>query len=203
MNSSLAKEVYLSIPPKDEDVASLRVGDSVYLAGLIFTMRDMAHQRLMEQLNRGGKLVEDLNKAVIFHAGPLVEKNEHTGEWKLIGIGPTTSRRMEPFSEEMLGKLGIKIIVGKGGMGEKTRNALTKYHGVYLLAAPGCSVLHAKSVERVLRVNWLDLGVPEAIWVLEVRDWGPLIVAMDSQGNSTFQDIKKKSEKRVEEIFKK
>jgi len=100
---------------------------------------------------------------------------------------------MEPYAE-MVGQLGVRAIVGKGGMGESTSQSLTKYGGVYLLAAPGCGVVHAEAVKGVLRVHWLDeLGVPEAIWVMEVNKWGPLVVGMDSHGGSIFKDIAQKA----------
>ena len=187
----MSKEVSLTTPLKKEDVADLRVGDVVYLSGILYTARDMAHIRIMEYLREGKQLVEDFNGAAIFHAGPVVRKKNE--EWEIVVIGPTTSIRMEPFSETLLRKLGVKAIIGKGGMGEGTQEALRKYCGVYLLSPPGCAVIQAKSVQRVLRVNWLDLGVPEAIWVLEVKELGPLIVAMDSHGNSIFKEVREKA----------
>jgi fumarate hydratase subunit beta/L(+)-tartrate dehydratase beta subunit len=188
----------LFTPLKGEDVASLRVGDVVYLNGKVYTARDMAHIRIREHLVEGRGIVEDFNGAVIFHAGPVVmEKN---GEWEMVVIGPTTSMRMETFSEMLLGKLGVKAIVGKGGMGGSTQEALRKYCGVYLLSPPGCAVIQAKSVKKVLGVHWLDLGVPEAIWVLEVNNWGPLIVAMDSHGGNIFKMVREKALKKMSEI---
>lgn len=136
----------------------------VYISGVIFTMRDMAHIRLMKQLDAGKKPVENFRGSVIFHAGPVVEKQN--GGWTISVIGSTTSMRMESFSERIFGELGVKAVVGKGGMGEKTREALVKYCGVYMLASPGCAVVQAKSMRKVLRVHWLDLGDPEALWVM-------------------------------------
>lgn len=195
----MSREVSLTTPLRREDVVGLVVGDVVYLSGTIYTARDMAHIRIMDYLKEGKELVEDFSGAAVFHAGPVARKKN--GEWELIVIGPTTSMRMEPFSEHLLGKLGVKAIIGKGGMGKGTQEAFRKYCGVYLLSPPGCAVIQGKSVQRVLRVNWLDLGMPEAIWVLEVRDFGPLIVAMDSQGNNTFEDVKEKAAARIPEIL--
>ncbi|RLG60949.1 fumarate hydratase [Candidatus Geothermarchaeota archaeon] len=196
----MSKEVRLTTPLKKEDIADLEVGDIVYLSGKVYTARDMAHIRIMEHLKEGRQLVEDFEGAAIFHAGPVVRKKN--GEWEIIVIGPTTSMRMEPFSETLLGKLGVKAIIGKGGMGEETLKALKKYCGIYLLSPPGCAVIQANSVQKVLNVHWLDLGVPEAIWVLEVKEWGPLIVAMDSHGNSIFKEVKEKALDRISEMFK-
>ncbi|MEM3586770.1 MAG: FumA C-terminus/TtdB family hydratase beta subunit [Candidatus Bathyarchaeia archaeon] len=194
------KEVSLTTPLRKEDVADLKVGDVVYLSGAIYTARDMAHIRIMEYLREGKQLPVDLTGAAIFHAGPVVRrKNE---EWEVIVIGPTTSTRMEPFSETLLGKLGVKAIIGKGGMNKGTQDALEKYCGVYLLAPPGCAAIQAKFVQKVEAVHWLDLGMPEAIWVIEVKNWGPLVVAMDSHGGNLFKEIKEKAVARMREILK-
>lgn len=195
----MSKETSIITPLRREDIADLVVGDVVYLSGTIFTARDMAHIRIMEYLKEGRQLVEDFHGAAVFHAGPVVRKKNV--EWEIVVIGPTTSMRMEPFSEILLGKLGVKAIIGKGGMGEGTQEALRNYCCVYLLSPPGCAVVQSKAVIRVLRVNWLDLGVPEAVWVLEVKEWGPLIVAMDSQGNSLFKEVKERALSRISSIL--
>jgi tartrate/fumarate subfamily iron-sulfur-dependent hydro-lyase beta chain len=196
----MSNELSLTTPLKKEDVVKLKVGDTVCLSGTVYTARDMAHIRIMDHFKEGREPVENFKGAAIFHAGPVVRKKN--GEWEIVTIGPTTSMRMEQFSEILLGKLGVKAIIGKGGMGEGTLDALKKYCGVYLLSPPGCSVIQAMPVQRVLRVHWLDLGVPEAIWVLEVKEWGPLIVTMDSYGNSIFKQVRDKALTRISEIFK-
>ena len=196
----MPKEVSLTTPLRREDVADLLVGDVVHLNGTIFTARDMAHIRIMEYLRDGKRLVEDFEGAAVYHAGPAVRRMD--GEWEVTVIGPTTSMRMEPYSETLLGKLGVRAMIGKGGMGEGTQEALRKHCGVYLLSPPGCAVVQSEAVSRVLRVNWLDLGVPEAVWVLEVEDWGPLIVAMDPQGNSLFKEVRDRALSRISGILK-
>ncbi|MCK4697358.1 MAG: fumarate hydratase C-terminal domain-containing protein [Dehalococcoidia bacterium] len=194
------KEVNLTIPIPKEKVLNLDAGDVVYITGVVYTARDMAHLRLLKLLRDKKSLPEDFNGGVIFHAGPVVKKED--GEWKIWVIGPTTSTRMEPYAE-MVGELGVRAIVGKGGMGEDTIRSLAKYGGVYLLAAPGCGVIHSGAVKKVLRVHWLEeLGVPEAIWVLEVNKWGPLIVGMDSHGRSIFKDIAQKATTLKEQWFR-
>lgn len=193
------KEVNLSTPIPKEQVLDLNVGDVVYLTGLVYTARDMAHLRIKKLLHDKESLPEDFEGGVIFHAGPVVKKTND--KWKIWVIGPTTSTRMEPYAD-MLGQLGVRVIVGKGGMGEGTIQALAKYGGVYLLAAPGCGVVHAEAIKEVLRVHWLDeLGVPEAIWVFEVNRWGPLVVGMDSHGRSIFKDIAQKATALKEQWF--
>ena len=194
------KEVNLTTPLSKEQVLDLDVGDLVYITGLVFTARDMAHLRIKKLLRDKEALPEDFDGGVIFHAGPVVKKDND--EWKIWVIGPTTSTRMEPYAD-MVGQLGVRAIVGKGGMGEGTIESLKKYGGVYLLAAPGCGVVHSGAVEKVLRVHWLeDLGVPEAIWVMEVNKWGPLVVGMDSKGRSIFKDIAQKATALKEQWFR-
>jgi tartrate/fumarate subfamily iron-sulfur-dependent hydro-lyase beta chain len=195
----LPKEVSLTTPLKDKDVMDLEVGDVVYLNGTIYTGRDMAHIRIMECLREGKEPPVALKGAAIFHAGPVVKKKNE--EWEIIVIGPTTSARMEPFSETLLGKFGVKAIIGKGGMGKSTQEALKKYHGVYLLSPPGCAVIQAKFVQKLSTVYWLDLGMPEAIWVIEVKNWGPLVVAIDSHGKSIFEEVKEKALRKMHEIL--
>jgi tartrate/fumarate subfamily iron-sulfur-dependent hydro-lyase beta chain len=186
------KEVNLHTPIPKEQVLDLEVGDVVYITGVVCTARDMAHLKIEQLLHDKSALPEDFEGGVIFHAGPVVKKLD-SGEWMVWVIGPTTSIRMEPFAD-MVGELGVRAIVGKGGMGAGTIKALQKHGGVYLLAAPGCGVVHSRAVEKVLRVHWLEeLGVPEAIWVLKVNKWGPLVVAMDSKGRSVFEDTAQKA----------
>lgn len=194
-----SKEVKLATPLKREDIADLKIGDVVYLNGIVYTARDMAHIRIMKHLKERKKLVENFEGGAIFHAGPVVKKRN--GKWEIVVIGPTTSMRMEPFSEMIIGKLGVKAIVGKGGMDEGTREALKKYCAVYLLSPPGCAVMQAKYVQEVLRVHWLDLGVPEAIWVLKVNDWGPLVVVMDPHGENLLKKVKEKALKKMDKII--
>ena len=185
------KSVKLVTPIPKEAVLNLDIGDTVYISGIVYAARDMAHLRLKKLLQDKESLPEDFNGGVIFHAGPVVKKED--GSWQIWVIGPTTSIRMEPYAE-MVGELGVRAIVGKGGMGDSTLHSLGKYGGVYLLAAPGCGVVHSEAVKRVLRVHWLEeFGVPEAIWVLEVSNWGPLVVGMDTKGKSIFKDIAEKA----------
>jgi tartrate/fumarate subfamily iron-sulfur-dependent hydro-lyase beta chain len=189
----------LTIPLDAEAVRKLRVGDQVMLSGTVLTARDMAHLRIKELVSLGKELPEPFSGGVIFHAGPIVRKKDEG--FDLLTIGPTTSIRMEPYTD-LVGGLGIKAIVGKGGLGDESRRALQKHGMVYLLAAPGCGALHSTAVRRVKTVHWLDdLGMPEAIWVLEVEDWGPLIVGMDSQGNSLFHEIEARGRERIAELY--
>jgi len=196
----MTQTIHLTTPLSGESVRQLKVNDIVTLTGIIYTARDMAHLKLRELQESGKPLPEALEGSVIFHAGPVVKKEG--GGFDLLNIGPTTSIRMEPHSD-FLGRLGVKAIVGKGGLGEGSVQAFKKHGMVYLLAAPGCGVLHAQAVKQVKRVHWLEeMGMPEAIWVLEVKDWGPLTVGMDSQGNSIFQAIKEEGLRKLDGLVK-
>ena len=196
----MTQPIHLTTPLSGESVRQLKVNDIVTLTGIIYTARDMAHLKLRELQESGKPLPEALEGSVIFHAGPVVKKEG--GGFDLLNIGPTTSIRMEPHSD-FLGRLGVKAIVGKGGLGEGSVQAFKKHGMVYLLAAPGCGVLHAQAVKEVKRVHWLEeMGMPEAIWVLEVKDWGPLTVGMDSQGNSIFQAIKEEGLRKLDGLVK-
>ena len=127
----------LTMPLKEEDVRELKIGDVVYLTGHIYTARDMGHLKIRELLDAGQPLPKDFTGAAIFHAGPVCLKNED-GSWRLNVIGPTTSIRMEPHAD-VVGKMGIKAVIGKGGMEKGTLDACEKYGYVYLQAAPGCA----------------------------------------------------------------
>ena len=190
--------IELEVPIIEQDVRQLQVGDIVFINGIVFTARDLAHQRLSDYLDQGKNLPEDFKGGVIFHAGPIAEKSGK--DWIMKGIGPTTSMRMEPFSY-LIPKLGVRIIIGKGGMGEETLKMLSKYGGIYLLGAPGCAVKHSSCVKSIERVHWTDLGMPEALWVLRVDSWGPLVVGMDSNGNSLFKDVKEKAQAIFDRMF--
>lgn len=195
----MVAEYELVTPLSDDDVRRLKVRDVVYISGTIYTARDLAHIRIKDYLERGKELPVDFRGAVIFHAGPAVRRSD--GEWEVTGIGPTTSYRMEPFSDVVFGRLGVKALVGKGYMGERTLENLRRYGGAFLIAPSGCSAVIVESVEKVLGSYWLDLGVPEAIWILKVKKLGPLIVAMDSHGSSIFNEVKENVLKALDRIY--
>jgi len=163
---------------KDEDVRGLRVGDVVYFSGELYTMRDMAHLRAVEILRDKGRLPFDLRGKVIYHCGPLVRGR------KVISAGPTTSMRMERTEPEIIHLSGLRGIVGKGGMGRGTLEALRKFGVVYLEYPGGVGALAARSSKGVKKAYWRDLGDPEAVWVIAVEDFGPCFVTMDAHGET-------------------
>jgi len=179
-------EHYLTIPLKDKDIEKLNINDKVYLSGTIFTARDKAHKFLLDK-----KEELDLNGGVLYHCGPVVKKTENN--YEIIAAGPTTSARMDMYETEIIEKYKIKAIIGKGGMGSKTLNALQKHKSIYLSALGGAAVLAAQSIIKVIKVLKLEeFGVPEALWILEVKDF-PTIVTMDSKGNSLHDKILEQS----------
>jgi L(+)-tartrate dehydratase beta subunit len=173
----------LTTPIKDEDLESLNVGDVVYLDGYLVTCRDVAHRRLIEL---GRELPVDLKGLAIFHAGPIVVKKDD-GSFEMISIGPTTSMRMEKFEKQFIEQTGVKLIVGKGGMGPETVAGCQEHKAVHAVFPGGCAVLAATKVEEIERAEWQDLGMPETLWVNRVKEFGPLIISIDTKGNNLFE----------------
>lgn len=179
------KKVVLTTPIADEDLAALTIGDIIYLTGYLVTSRDDVHHRLIKQHK---ELPVDLAGKAIFHAGPIMQEAEgHPGKYNVISIGPTTSMRMEKYQKEFISQTGVKVIVGKGGMGPSTTQGCQEYKAIHTVFPGGCAVLAANCVEEVERVEWLDLGMPEAMWVMRVKEFGPLIVSIDTKGNNLFE----------------
>ncbi len=176
----------LTTPIKDEDLESLNVGDVVYLTGHLVTCRDVAHRRLIE-LKR--ELPVDLKGLAIFHAGPIVRKKDD-GRFEMVSIGPTTSMRMEKFEKQFIAETGVKLIVGKGGMGPETVEGCQTYKAVHAVFPGGCAVVAATQVEEIERAEWQDLGMPETLWVNRVKEFGPLIISIDTKGNNLFEQNK-------------
>ncbi len=180
------------LPTTSEVVSRLRVGDVFYVSGVVVTMRDAAHERYL----RGGvPLPVDLRGLAILHAGPVMVRSE--SRWLCLSLGPTTSRRMEYYESELIERTGVKIVIGKGGMGGRTAEACGKHGAVYAVFPGGCGALGASAVEEVIGVEWLDLGIPEALWVLRVREFGPLIVSIDASGRNLADEVLRSARSRV------
>lgn len=175
----------LTTPIKDEDLLDLKVGDVVYLTGRLVTCRDVAHRRLIEQ---GRELPVNLEGGAILHAGPIVRKKDEGFE--MVSIGPTTSMRMEKFEREFIKQTGVKLIVGKGGMGPETAAGCEESVAVHAIFPGGCAVLAATQVEEIEGAEWQDLGMPETLWINRVKEFGPLIISIDTKGNNLIQQNK-------------
>ena len=176
----------LTTPIKDEDLEALNIGDVVYLTGTLVTCRDVAHRRLIEQ---GRELPVQLKGGAIFHAGPIVRKKDD-GEYEMVSIGPTTSMRMEKFEREFIKQTGVKLIVGKGGMGPETAAGCQENKAVHAIFPGGCAVLAATQVEEIEGAEWQDLGMPETLWINRVKEFGPLIISIDTKGKNLISQNK-------------
>jgi fumarate hydratase, class I len=175
------REVALTTPLDEATMRSLRVGDVVLISGRMFTGRDAVHAHLMKN-----PPPVDLNGAALYHCGPVVRK---TGDgWRVTAAGPTTSIREEPYQGEILRRYGVRAVIGKGGMGQKTLEALQQVGAVYLNAIGGAAQFYARSIEAVEGVSLMEFGTPEAMWHLRVKDF-PAIVTMDSHGHSLHKDV--------------
>ena len=182
--------------PFDENIArSLNAGDNVLITGQIVTARDAAHKHLAS--TKESPL--DLKGTVIYHCGPVAIKSG--GAWKILAAGPTTSIREEPYEAGIIKNFRPAAIMGKGGMGAKTLDALKEFGCVYLHATGGAAAYLADCINGVKDVFFLDeFGQPEAMWVFEVTDF-PAIVTMDSFGKSLHEELKILSRKNLEKLI--
>ncbi len=187
-------------PISESEVRKLKVNDVLYISGTMVTARDQAHRRALEYYRQGKALPVELEGLAVFHCGPIVKKKED--RWTIVAAGPTTSTRMDIFEDEFIEKFKVRVIIGKGGMGKRTTEAMKKYGAVYGAFTGGAAILAAKAIKNVNRVEWFDLGMPEAMWIMEVEEFGPLAVAIDSHGNNLFAKIQKKTEENRVKVYK-
>jgi fumarate hydratase class I len=180
------REVRLRAPLTDEQVRALKVGDVVLVSGRMFTGRDAVHAHLMKH-----DPPVDLRGGVLYHCGPVVAKTGD-GNWRVTAAGPTTSIREEPYQADILKRYGVRVVIGKGGMGAKTLAGLKESGAVYLNAVGGAAQFYARCIDRVAGVSLMEFGTPEAMWHLDVTDF-PAIVTMDAHGNSLHRDIEQAS----------
>lgn len=176
----------LQTPFTEDKIRALKVGDEVAISGVVFTGRDAVHKYLHE----GGALPPGVNlkEGIIYHCGPVVMKDAQ-GQWQVTAAGPTTSIREEPYQGQIIRDFGIRGVIGKGGMGDKTLAACRDHGCVYLHAIGGAAQVLAECVKRVRAVYMLEeFGSPEAIWELEVENF-PAVVTMDSHGKSLHRDV--------------
>lgn len=180
------REVILEAPITEEKIRDLKVGDVVRINGMMYTGRDAIHKYLSEH-----DAPIDLNGQIIYHCGPVMLKDED-GKWHVKAAGPTTSIREEPYQGDIMKKFGIRAVIGKGGMGAKTLQALKEHGGVYLNAIGGAAQYYADCMKSVEGVDLMQFGIPEAMWHLKVEGF-TAVVTMDSHGNSLHADIEKSS----------
>jgi len=188
----------LCTPLSEGDVETLKAGDYVWLSGLIVVARDQAHARMLSLLDEGKPLPVNLKGLVVYHAGPIALREGES--WRVLSIGPTTSSRFEKQAVNLAAKTGVKMLVGKGGLSPRSAEVLRKAKAVYCAYPGGVGVLPAKSIVEVVEVHWLDLGVPEALWILKVEKLGPLLVAIDLHGGDLYRDVASKVKSNLEKI---
>jgi len=179
------REVVLTPPLTEAQMRALKVGDVVLITGELYTGRDNVHKHLMKN-----PPPVDLNGAALYHCGPVML--QENGKWTVKAAGPTTSIREEPYQADVIKKYGVRAVIGKGGMGKKTSDALKEYGAVYLNGIGGAAQYYARAIKEVLGVNWLEFGIPEAMWQLRVQNFAA-IVTMDAHGNSLHKDIEEKT----------
>jgi len=201
----------ITMPISDDIIRSLKVGEPVTLSGVMVTGRDTVHKWMMETFIKKTRapqgddmqvyeeLKKLLNGAVIYHCGPVVSGLD-TKDYKFVAAGPTTSIREEPYQADVMKHFNLKGVIGKGGMGPKTLKGCQDAPGVYFHAIGGAASFLAQTVTKVQGVFKMDFGVPEAMWVIEVKDF-PVVVTMDAHGNSQHAVIDEKSKKVLEELL--
>jgi len=195
-----------------EDVArSLKVGDPIGLNGKMVTGRDAVHKWMVDTFIKNTRIPQGddqqvydaitplLQDGVIYHCGPVVAGLD-TQDYRFVAAGPTTSSREEPYQGDVMKHFSVRGVIGKGGMGPKTLAACQEVGGVYLHAIGGAASLIAQTVQRVIGVYKLDFGVPEAMWVIEVKDF-PVVVTMDSHGGSLHAEVEQRSKSVLESLL--
>lgn len=203
----------LTLPISDEAIRELKVGETVLLSGVMMTGRDAVHKWMNDRfIAKKVEPSEDdlavyeaikpiLDGGIIYHCGPIVSGVE-SGDYKFVAAGPTTSIREEPYQADVMKLFNLKGVIGKGGMGPKTLQGCQDVPAVYFHAIGGAASLIAQSVQKVLGVHKLDFGVPEAMWVIDVKDF-PVVVTMDSHGNSQHELVESRSKEVLAELLEK
>jgi fumarate hydratase class I len=185
----------LTLPLDEKAIRSLKVGEPVELTGLVITGRDKFHKYFAD----GGKVSDKFAIAALYHCGPVVVKDK--ADYKVLAAGPTTSVRENPYEAKFIEKTSVRVIIGKGGMNDDVLNAMKKFGCIYLQAVGGAAAVAAKSVKKVVGVDFLEeFGAAEACWHFEVEKFRA-VVAMDANGNSLFSEIDKASRARLKEIL--
>lgn len=193
----------ITTPVSEEQVRSWRINDTVSLNGTLFGIRDATQ---IHMFDHGRATRFDLRGHAVIHTAPNVKKVERSSEnpvgYAPVCIGTTTSARMERFTRPLMAQYGVRIIIGKGGLLEQSAEAFSELGGVYLAIIGGTAALETTWVEAIEDVDLDDLN-PESLWKLRVRDFGPLMVAMDSEGNSLYRRVKERAQKHRAEVLAK
>jgi L(+)-tartrate dehydratase beta subunit len=185
----------LRAPLSEADVAPLRVGDEVYLEGSVHVMRDATHHRLFDER---APLPTKLAGEIVLHGAPSVQ--EVDGELRIVSLGPTTSMRVERYTPALIEELGVRAVVGKGGMGPATAAAMSRSPAVYLALVGGTSALLSGQVEAIEARWWPDL-LGESLWKIRVHEFGPAIVAIDPTGRNLFAEVQGAARGRLDGLL--
>ncbi|MBO4551712.1 MAG: fumarate hydratase C-terminal domain-containing protein [Candidatus Methanomethylophilaceae archaeon] len=177
----------LESPLSEETVRSLKLGEIVYINGPVITGRDEMHIRAIEKAEKGEATPGEIEGSVLYHCGPIM--TEIDGKKCVVAAGPTTSARMNSLESRMISKFHIRAIIGKGGMSSDVGSTMAREGCVYLAATGGAAVTLAEGLAKVEGVEWEDLGMAEAMWKFRANKLGPLIVAMDANGNSLYDRV--------------
>lgn len=203
----------ITTPVSDEAIRDLKVGDTVAISGMMVTGRDAAHKWMIDTFIKKTRqpqgddlqVYEELKKllkgSIIYHCGPVVTGLD-TKDYKFIAAGPTTSIREEPYQADVMKHFNVKGVIGKGGMGAKTLKGCQETPGVYFHAIGGAASFLAQTVTKVHGVFKMEFGVPEAMWLIEVKEF-PVVVTMDSHGGSQHAVIDDASKKVLDELLEK
>ena len=183
------QETVLRAPIDEKTIRSLQVGQVVLVSGRMYTGRDAVHAHLMKN-----EPPVDLNGGVLYHCGPVVLKDGDG--WTMGAAGPTTSIREEPYQADVIARYGVRVVIGKGGMGAKTLAAMKEHGAVYLNAIGGAAQFYSRAIKKVAGVSLMEFGTPEAMWHLDVEDF-PAIVTMDAHGNSLHRDVEAASGEKL------
>lgn len=191
-------EYHLKLPLNENAVRQLKMGDTVLLSGKIFTGRDIFHSYLLK--NENLHLPFSLKGSAIYHCGPIVRRGSD-GKWQITAAGPTTSARTEIYIPEIIRRYGIRVVMGKGGMGHETSKACRECGCVYLNVTGGCAQGLSECIEAVKNVYFLDeFGSPEAVWELEVKSF-PGIVTMDAHGQNLHEIVRLNSKEKLKSLI--
>ena len=189
----------LTLPVDEQQIRHLSVGTNLELSGRMITGRDAAHKWLLEEYR--DEVAPYLEGTVIYHCGPVVRQHPD-GTWEFVAAGPTTSIREEPYQADVIERYGLRGVIGKGGMGEKTLQGLGKSGALYMHAVGGAAQVLAQAVQKVERVFMLEeFGVPEAMWVIQVERF-PVMVTMDAHGSSLHDEVESRSRREFERLLR-
>ncbi len=202
--------IHLTTPISEEDIIQLHAGDAVQISGIATTGRDAAHKYLVEKLIEGPRplppadqkvcdeLTSILRGGAIYHSGPILRND--AGRWSFVSSGPTTSIRDEIYQDKVIAAFGVRVVIGKGGMGPRTLEACRRFKAVYVQGIGGAGVYNAASVAEVLDVFKKEFGLPEAFWKIRF-DRFPGIVTMDAHGKSLHDDLAKEFDRNFEKVI--